>query len=1056
MFFVGIVLLGIVSLKRLTIDLLPSIGYPELAIYTTYEGASSQEIETFITRPLESVLSSISGVKRITSVSKEGLSVITLQFYWGTDMEFAFLKVKEKVEDGRKLLPKDCPSPLILDFNPSSRPIVVAVLSTGGSLTETRNTALHLIKPRLEEIEGISRVEVVGGGKREVVVLLNPKKLSLYSISFSDVESALRGWNQMALGGTVLKDRIRYVLKVEGEIGDLEDIKGIPVKYTDRGVITVGDIGRVQFREKIREGDVRYNGRRCVALLIFKEAGANTVSATKRLRAGFSQLEREFKGIKITVIKEDAGLIVNSINSLKKSVIYGSLLAFFVLLLFLQNLRDPLLVSVVIPISVISTFVLMFFARVNINIMSLGGLALGVGMFVDNSIVVIESIYRKRESADIFLASIDGTEEVASPITASTLTTIIIFLPVLYIYGVTGKLFRDQALTVSFSLISSLFVSITLLPSLYNLFSGKGFQREIESEKMERSKPLSIIHTIFLIPLYPFLLLFKLLRFLVRVFLLILKFLKKIFFLPLLILFKIFNFFYGFFEKIYHAFLKIFLERKYLPLILSILLIFLTVNYYKKLKRELLPEPHTPKIEVEIFTPSECGFKETERISEEIEGKIKGIENVGGVFSRIGITSKLGENPQKSSVNRISMLIGIGNMGKREEVIQKIREILKKYPFLKYSVRGEVDALSRYLRFGESSIEIRVYYRDYRSVKGVLSEVLKRLRRIKGLVDVRSNLEEGKPLLLLKFREKNLELFGIDKRTIANYIRDSLRGRIATTLKRIGESFDIVVSTELRYKRDLDKLLSKPLNFKGKRVNLSQLIYFKKERSLREIFRDSGERYFSVFANLSGVKLSDVVPKIKSTLSEISLPVGVRLVIGGEEEEREFAFKSVKEAVILAMILIYMVMAAQFENLLYPLIIMFTLPMGFSGAFLFLHLFKATLNVISGIGLLVMVGIVVNDAIVKVDYTNKLILKGMDTRGALLEASKVRLRPILMTTFTTVFGLIPMLLLRGEGSELQRPLAIVLIGGLLFSTFLTLIFIPVLYEWVAKKILGKK
>ncbi len=1050
MFFAGIILIGVVSLRNLSIDLLPHLEYPRIGVFTLYEGASPEEVERLITKPLESILSSIPGVKRVFSVSKEGVSVISVEFYWGTNMEFAFLKVKEKIEDARNLLPEDSKMPLILDRDPSSMPIVIATFSLKGATPfEDRNSAKYFIKPLLEELDGISRVEVVGGAGKEMAILVDPAKLSLYSIDFKDVEKAVKKWNGVVLGGTVFKDGVKYVLKVKGEIENKSELEKIPVKYISKRAITIGDIGVVKLLKKIEEGGIRYDLKKKVALLIYKEAGGNTVLATKRVRETFKELKKEFKNLNVDIVYEESDLIVNSINSLKKSIIWGSLLAFLVLLIFLQNFKDPLLISVVIPIAIISTFVLMFFAKVNINIMSLGGLALGVGMFVDNSIVVIESIHRKKGEGGSLLAAISGTKEVAGPIFASTLTTVVIFLPVLYVYGVTGKLFRDQALTVSFSLISSLLVSLTLLPSLYNYFSMGERGGEIEVEKLERSKPLGVLHKILTFPLYIFLLLYLILKFLKKILSLIFSVLIKIFTFPFRIIFYVFNFFYGGFENFYHLTLSFLLEKKYVALLLGVLLSLMTVNYYKKVKKELLPEPETNKIEVEIYTPPEWGFKSTDEMARKIEKKIMELKGVRHIFSRVGITSEFGENPEKSSINRIYFLIN----GDDRKCIVKIRNLLKRFKYLHFSVKHEANTLTRYLKFGRNSIEIKVYYEKLSSVKSVLFELLKRLKKIKGLTDVRTNFEAGKPLLYIKFNEKELELLGISKREVADYINFALKGKVISTLRKVQKRRDILLSTELRYEKDLDKLLSTP--FKNG-VRLKELISLKRKSSIREIYRDSQERYFSVFANLSGVKLSDVQPEIEGIISSISTPSGVRLKLAGEEAETKRAFKSIYEAIILAVILIYMVMASQFENLLYPLIIMFTLPMGFSGSFFFLHLFGETFNVISGIGLLVVVGIVVNDAIVKVDYTNKLISRGVDVRSALLEASKVKLRPVLMTTFTTIFGLLPMAISRSGGSELQRPLAVVLIGGLLFSTFLTLIFIPILYEWISKVFLKKR
>ncbi len=1057
MFFVGVLLLGYVSLRNLKVDLLPSLSYPKLTVVTEYPGAAPQEVEKLITEPLEADLSSIPSLKKLYSTSREGLSIITLEFHWGTDMDFALLHTKEKVEEGASHLPTDCEKPSIYQWDPSSKPIIIAVLE-GKAISQLRDTATYLIKPRLERLDGIAKVEVRGGGKEEVLVSLDPEKMALYGVSFDEVANAIDSYNQLVLGGTVRKEKLRFVLKVEGEIKEPGEIEKIPIKSISRRdpdgenrverEILIGDIGKAGFSRKIKQGDIRYNGAEAVALMIYKESSANTVAATERVEKEMKNIEKEFSGLNFRVISKEASLIKSSIYSIKISIYIGALLAFFVLLLFLQNLRDPILVALVIPISVISTFVLMYFAKVNLNIMSLGGLALGVGMFVDNSIVVLESMFRHRKEKPADEAAVDGATEVAGAITAATLTTIVIFLPVIYIYGITGKLFRDLALTVSFSLLSSLFVALTLLPSMFAAFAGKKEKKEKAVERPEKNRgALPLIHRILA---FPFLLIGYGIKYLILGFVFLFKnityalsSISKAIFAPI---FEGFSSLYSWFDEKYHNFLKLCFRKKSIPYSISVLMIVFAVLFYFALKKELLPSPKTDKYELQATTPSYLGFEETDRIAREIEGKLLSRKTTAFVFSQVGAVSKLGSMEEALSVNSME---GIIKSSKREKDMEYTRRTLPRFPGLVFSVFPERNTLSRYLRLGAESFQIKVFYERQKDGIMVVNNIMRKINGIKGLADLRTNAVEGKPVLALKFKEEVLRETGITRKELSELIEAIFRGRKVSTMRRFQRTYDVVLSTPLREKRSLDAMMRLPVEVKGRKYRLSELVGTEKLSSVKEITREGQESYFLIAADLKG-RSSDISRRVRAALARMEIPPGVRIKIAGEEEERQKAFGSIKEALILAVLLVFMVMAAQFENLIHPLIIMLTLPMGLFGGFFLLLITDSTLNVISGIGLLVMTGIVVNDAIVKVDYANKLRKKGMGAREAMLEASRVRLRPILMTTFTTVFGLLPMSLMQMQGSELQRPLAIVIIGGLLASTFLTLILIPVLYEAVER------
>ena len=1054
MFFIGVLLLGYISLSKLSINLLPNLSYPKLSIMTEYPGSGPEEVEKFITTKLEGPLSSIPGIKRIDSVSREGISIVTLEFHWGTDMDFALLHAKEKTEEVRRDLPDDCDSPVIMEWDPTSSPILIATIKNEDrNLKQIKETAEFIIKPRLEQLEGISRVEIRGGDEEEISVEIDPELVKSLGITLSEVARAIEGNNIFIPGGTIKKNKFRYTLKIDGELDTPEEMEEVVVRQQQDRSIQVKDIGRVFYKNKLKQGDIRFNSRSSIALLVYTEAGGNTVNATKKVEEAFASMGQEFEGFDFFIISKEANLIISSINSLKSSLFLGAILAFFILLLFLQNYRDPLLVSTVIPISIISTFVLMFAFDVNINIMSLGGLVLGVGMFVDNSIIVLESIFRHRDNKQIIESVIEGAKEVSGAISASTFTTISIFLPVIYLYGITGKLFRDQALTVSFSLVSSLIVAITLLPALsaFKTVFRTNFSESFPEPGKKRwfHFPLKGLNQILLFPLR---IVGTIIYFIVAAIFLAFKYIFKgaaeLFNLILKPTYKIFNRAYDRFDEKYHRLLEKVLDKKIYAVILSAVVLSLLTLTYLALDKELLPTPDSAKFEIKASTTPSYGFDDTNRIAASIEEKLQTIDGVEFVFTESGAVSQFTARSEDFSVNNIHFIVRCQNPDVRGRAMNTARDMLSKEDLLNFSMFLEKNTLSQYLSMEGDNFQVKVFYENLEAGKTAVNRVMEKIQGTEGLTDLKTSLSEGKPLMALEFKQELLDQLNIPKNTISEFIRQAVSGQSAGTLKKIQQSFDIFVRIPSDGVIDLKKMLALPISVNDNIYYLKDLVKVVERPSIKEIERESQERFFMISARAAANELEDIIMTVGEKLESAQMPANTRYSFSGEEEERKKAFDSLQEAIILAILLVYMIMAAKFENVIQPFIIMFTVPMGLIGAFLFLLISGNTLNIISGIGILVLIGIGVNDAIVKVEYSNQLRDEGKPVRQAVLTASQVRLRPILMTTFTTIFGLVPMALLSATGSELQRPLALVIIGGLLFTTFLTLILIPVSYEFV--------
>lgn len=1052
MFFVGVILLGYISLSKLSINLLPDLSYPKITVLTEYPGSGPEEIEKFITTKLEGPLSSIPGIKKINSISKEGVSIVTLEFHWGTDMDFALLHTKEKSEEVRRDLPEDCDAPVILEWDPSSSPIVIAIIkSKERSLKQIKEAAEFIVKPRLEQLEGVSRVEIRGGNEEEISVEIDPEKAKNMEITLSEVASAIERNNIFMPGGTVKKDKFRYTLKIEGEIDSPLEMEEVVVKQLQGRNILVKDIGKVFYKDKLKQGDIRFNGLTSISLLAYRESGGNTVETTEKVEESFKSLADEFEDLDFYVISKEAELIISSITSLESSLILGALLAFLILLLFLQNFRDPILISWVIPISIISTFVLMFFFDVNINIMSLGGLVLGVGMFVDNSIIVLESIFRHRDSEKLLSSVINGAKEVSGAITASTFTTISIFLPVIYLYGITGKLFRDQALTVSFSLVSSLVVALTLLPALSAfkaVFKTDFFDRfPAEVKKKWFFYPLKGVHFIMILP---FRILGNILYFVLAFIFIVIKYIFKYIFIFLNLvfqpLFKGFSRLYQKFDYYYHLLLEKVLDRKMYALALSVFILLAILVCLMILNKELLPTPDTSKFEIKANTIPAYGFEDTNDIAARIESKLQKIEGVDFVFTESGAVSKFAARSEDFSVNSLHYIVKCRNPKQRPRIMKVTRDILKQEDLLNFSVFLEKNTLSQYLSMEGDNFQIKVFYENIKEGKQAVDLIMKEIKDSPQLADLKTSIAEGKPLMKVVFKLDLMNQLNISKSQVSNFIRQAVSGEKAGTVKKIQKSYDIFVRVPVDGIIAVNKMLSLPVSINDQTYYLKDLVELKEMPSIKEIGRESQERFFLISADARGDNLDTIINRMAEKLESIDMPRGTRWVFSGEEEERRKAFESLEQAIILAILLVYMIMAAKFENLIQPFIIMFTVPMGLIGAFLFLLISGNTLNIISGIGILVLIGIGVNDAIVKVEYSNQLRKQGYGVREAVMTASQVRLRPILMTTFTTVFGLIPMAVIKQTGSELQQPLALVIIGGLLFTTFLTLILIPVAYE----------
>jgi len=1075
MFYLAIVLLGLVSFSQLSVDLLPSISYPRLSVVTQYAGVAPEEVEALVTMPLETSVSRVPGLRRVESISKEGYSFISIEFSWGTNMDFALLHTRERLDSVRDSLPEGCDKPFIIALDPQSQPIMTLALTGDQKLLDLKELAEELIKPRLEQVEGLAEVEITGGVEREIQVEVDPEKLASFGLKIEEVGSKIAAFNRSLHGGNIRKGKFVYSLRVAGEFEQVKEIENIPVKFTaEGGVILLKHLGRVIDTIKDREGVTRLNGRESIGLLVRKEYGANTVKVSAKAREVIDQIKQENPDINLAIISEQAGYIREAINTTIEEIIEGAILAFLTLLLFLQEWKSPLIIDTVIPISVIGTFNLLFLENINLNLMSLGGLALGVGMLDDTAVVVSENIYRHSQSGQPLKAAADrGTTEVINAISASVLTTIVVFLPVIYVQGVAGQLFRDTALTVTYTLLSALLVSVTLLPML----ASRTYKRPETGKKLPRWQFMSFKKfkeelgrpNVFFLTWAGFkFIVYNLTNLLIFVFKLIFSLLSKAIaglgrlialpFKPLLaIIFRRFNRLYSRFTRGHLQTLLWTLNHKSQTFYLAVLVFLLIFGLGWFLPRELMPPLKTSTFHLSLQAPVEYSFEQTEAIVSGLENWLKDKPGINRVFSQVGLVSAGEASRPDLSVNSAEVSVELKDSKLMNKMMAEARGYLTRLTDVKYSVSREQTTLGEFLALSSNELNLKVKGKDLEELRRIALEFAGKLEQLPGVVDVNPNLQQGKPQLLVRINKENLEKYPeLSPGDIANYLVEAIRGDVSTQYRELEKKYDVRVVLESNSRQNIEQILNSFFPYKNSLIPIRELVSYQPVAGPNEIRRENQEREVIITANLRGKKLSQVVPAIQRTITEMNLPADYRLVFGGEREEMQTSFRSLLLAFIMSMVLIYMIMAAQFESLLHPFLIMTTIPMGLVGTIILLFLTGQSINAISIIGAIVLIGIVVDNAIVEIDYINQLRRQGKDLRSAVVEGSQVRLRPIMMSSLSTIAGLLPMALGLGRGAELLQPLAIAVAGGLTSSLFLTLVLIPALYEYVEDIILRRK
>jgi HAE1 family hydrophobic/amphiphilic exporter-1 len=994
MVFLIIITLGTLSFRFLPVDLLPAIEMPELSVQVSYPNVGPEEIELLITEPLENALSIVPDVERMTSFSREGSASVSLRFAQGVDIDLISNDVREALDRVRRSLPDEADAPRINRFNPDDQPIVVIGAQSTLDMMELTRILERDLARRFEQIPGVGAIDIWGGINREIRVEVSRDRLLASGLTMNDISSAISRENSTLPGGNVQRGLSDLYVRSRGEYDNVQEVRDTVIRNVNGVPIRVGDLAEVSLDRRDIGRFVEINETPMLRLGIRKQSGANTVEVAREIRAEAERISRERPDINMIVIQDQSQFIQQSIDSVRNSALWGGMLTVIVLLAFFRNGSITLVISVAIPIAIISTFGLLYFGGLTLNQMSFGGLALGVGMIVDNAIVVIENIVRLRKGgASKMHAAAEGTRQVTGAVIASTLTTLVIFLPVLFMQTTTGAMYQELALVVAFSLICSLFVAITLVPMLASRFLTVVPDGERAGAVPGNERVLEAM------------------------------------------------------ENRYGGILVWALQHRMVVVLSTIALLGAALFGTRYLSYELSPQAQADSIRIRMSMDQGTNIAILHSYLMEMDTVVQAILPPQDVLHYLRDVSN-------GSAEIEIQLVPQGERSMNADALADFlrARVQQAIPGMRVQVRAQsgMGFMSRMMGSsgGDDAVQIELRGYDLDQAVEVAQAVQQRVELIPGIADVNLSRLEGRPEQNIRFDRERMASLGISVADVSRAVQASIGGSRAGVFRDRGEEIDIVVRLRQEDRlnvQDIDNISIRASN--GQVVPLSSLVTSSYDRGPTDIRRIDGQRVTFINANLqSGEALGDAVDRIRADLAQMPLPDGFSLVYGGQYEEQQRAQRDFVMAIVMALVLIYMVMAAQFERYLDPLIVMLSVPLAIVGVVPMLLATGTTLNMQSFMGLIMLIGIVVNNAILLVDYINMMRRdEGMDLVPAVIKAGKLRMRPILMTTLTTVLGLMPLALGIGVGAEMQASLGRVVIGGLLASTLITLVLIPVVY-----------
>ena len=996
---IGIILgLGFISYTRLKVELFPQLEFPSITIVTTYKNASPYEVEELISKPIEQVVSTANRVKKVSSMNMEGVSIVTVEFEWGTNLDFAAQELRDRIGLIEDYLPKDASKPVVYKFSMEMMPIMQgAIISDHYRLEYLTKLAEDYIKPQIERIDGVAICGIYGTKEDKFLIKINLDKLVKYGLSLNQINQML-GFNNFNLpAGYVISKRRELIIRTIGKYKSIEDLKNQVVGYTKNHTpIFLKDIAKIEKWIGDKRGFSKINNKEVVYFSVNKLSGANTVDVSNRVRKTLKELEKHYKGIKFEISFDQGEFAKLVARRTIRTAILGSILAALMIFIFLLNFRPTIVISIVIPLSIIISFTVLYFSKLTFNTMTLAGIALGVGMLVDAAIVVVENIYRHMEEGhDNKKAAILGTEEVALAITASVFTNIIIFLPLIFVRGIIGRIAKPLAIAVVSTFLASLFVTLTIVPML----SSQMFK--IRKIRETWFKPLRILYE-------------KILRnFVLR--------------------FKSWIVFAGFFTF----------------LLAGILIKFLKIEFLPQMDRR------TEMLIIEMPPGTEA--KETERFVDNLSRFIlKNYPEVRDVFSYGGVYGEEAELALFSvamgggGTNTANIAIKFKDPSKRKrKSFEVVNDILSKIPNYK-NIKIKKLRMEAFLTgagMETKPIQINLYGNDLEELKKTALELKDELSKIKGVWKPEISLKEAKPELRIIIDRQKAAYYGLTPMQIQSEIETGLKGKKITQIQLNGETYDIYVRCDKKEEFIKTFPIKTPT---GKYIPLSEIATFKYTLGPIRIDREKQKRLIKVLAENKGRSVGRILGDIKKLLQNKAFPLGIDVSIGGELEYIQSMLKDMTLAIIASVILVYMVMAALFESFVNPFIIIFSIPLGAIGIVTLMKITGISISVPSLLGILIFVGVAVNQGIVMISMIKEFENKGLNRFEAIVKGASTRLRPVLISGLTTIIGLLPMALSKGYGAGIRTPIAVALIGGLLSSMILTLFFIPAFYALIHK------
>lgn len=998
-----LVVLGFIAFTSLGLDFFPDIEFPTVSVVTTYSGASSEDIENTITRPLEQIINTISRVKEVNSMTTEGASVIMVEFEWGTNLDFGAQDIRDQIGLYRNFIPEEASDPLVVKFNIGQMPIIFGGITADRPSLELKELIEDEVAPRLERIDGVAAAQVFSMDTREILVAVDKAALESLNVSFDQILMALRMENLNLPAGRVTERHSEYLLRTLGEFQSLADIRNTIIASTQTGQpVYLTDVAEVRDTLKDTRLISRTQGEKAVFYFISKRSGANTVTTAQAVN-------RELERIKPTLppdvtfypFMDQAEMIQRVIRRTGNNALVGGILAIFFIFVFLRNWRPTVTIALAIPLSVITTFIAFYLAGYTINLLTLGGLALGIGMLVDNSVVVIENIFRHMEEGEKREeAAKKGASEVGMAITASTLTTIAVFFPMVFAQGITGRLTRGLALAIAFSLLASLFVALTIVPMVASVLfkannrqdAGGRNRRKIQFEK---------------------------------------------------------------FRDFYRRILQWTLQHRALVLGGTLGLLVLSFAIVPFLGTEFMPAMDQEMIMLQVKMPVGTSLEETNRVVTMVERLMAQEPEVVNVSVQVG--SQAEENPADmaggmSTTGSHEGLLWVGLKPLRErnlsdvEVMEKIRRKLPKLKDVKFE---SLDLGQAMMGGATAPVEIKIFGKEIDILKQVGDNIVERIRDVEGLRDVTHSLAEGKPEYHINIDREKASRMGLKVSQVGNVIQTASLGKVATRYREGNEEIDIRVRFEEKFRDNLEDIRSIPIMTPlNTMISLGEVAAITLGEGPIRINRENQARVITVTGNIVGRDLGSVVKDIRGRIADIEsgLPAGYFTEFGGQFEQMQEAFVIMAAAFALATLLVYMIMASQFESFRHPFVIMFTIPLSIIGVIVALLVSGRPVSLPVLIGFIILGGIAVNNGIVMVDYINQLKKRGVDKKEAILQACAVRLRPVLITAFTTILGMMPMAISISEGAEMRAPMAVTVVGGLMATTLLTLFVIPIIYS----------